>query len=307
MFSIYDNVIDPRSWKSSIGMSEADFKTLAVSFELSYKNIYSTSQISKDCKLNSYEKRLFYILYYLKNYPTVDILGLCFGLNRGQAHTYIKQFMIVLKGCLKELKVLPLQDFKGRHEFDELFSDADEIFIDATELRVERPQNAEKQKDRWSGKKKTHTIKSTIICTKTRYIKYVSKTKKGTISDFKLLKENLSKSYWLNKGKKIWVDSGYQGAKDYFRGADIEIPYKKPRKSKENQNPTLTKEQKEYNQFVSRNRVIVENSICGIKKFRILYNVLRSKCEKRENNAIIVCSGLHNFLVMDNQKTRNTA
>lgn len=156
-------------------------------------------------------------------------------------------------------------------------------------------------------KKKAPTLKSTIICTKTRYIKYVSKIKKGTISDFKLLTENIHKRYWLNKGKKVWVDSGYQGAKDYFRGADIEIPYKKPRKSKKNENPKLTDEQKEYNHFVSRNRVVVEHSICGIKRFRILYNVFRNKSEKWENNAIIVCSGLHNFLVMDNQNIKNSA
>ncbi len=63
--------------------------------------------------------------------------------------------MIVLKCCLKDEDVLPLQDFKGRKEFDEMLSDVEEVFVDATEIRVERPQDAEKQKDRWSGKKKT--------------------------------------------------------------------------------------------------------------------------------------------------------
>ena len=40
------------------------------------------------------------------------------------------------------------------------------------------------------------------------------------------------------------VDLGYQGILKDYNGDDIQIPFKKPRKSKNNPNPTLTVEEK---------------------------------------------------------------
>ena len=63
---------------------------------------------------------------------------------------------------------------------------------------------------------------------------------------------------------------GYLGIdKDYKLGS-LRIPYKKPGKSKKNPDPKLTSEQKAHNQVISRTRVCVEDSIAGMKRYRIL-------------------------------------
>lgn len=156
MFTIFDNVKDARSWQSSIGISECEFKELLVAFESCYKNIHSLYKINERCKLNSYSKRLFFVLFYLKNYPTIDILAMSFGLDRNSAHLQLKKMMIILKATLKQYSVLPIQEFLSRREFDETILGEEEIYIDATERPVERSQNADKQRERFSGKKKAY-------------------------------------------------------------------------------------------------------------------------------------------------------
>jgi hypothetical protein len=97
--------------------------------------------------------------------------------------------------------------------------------------------------------------------------------------------------------KKLYVDLGYLGIqKDYQLGA-LGIPYKRPKKSKNNPDPTLTTEQKLYNQSVSRKRVCVENSIAGMKRYQILAVKYRGKSIERFDSSIEICAGLWNFKV----------
>ena len=73
------------------------------------------------------------------------------------------------------------------------------------------------------------------------------------------------------------------------------IPHKKPRHSKKNPDPTLTKEQKKYNKMMGKNRVYVENAIGGIKRFQILVNRLRNKSDFIKNAIISLAAGLFNL------------
>jgi hypothetical protein len=50
---------------------------------------------------------LFLILYYKKNYPTFDVLGLCFGLSNSAVHKYVQMFKSILRECLVSEDVLP--------------------------------------------------------------------------------------------------------------------------------------------------------------------------------------------------------
>jgi hypothetical protein len=65
------------------------------------------------------------------------------------------------------------------------------------------------------------------------------------------------------------LDSGYQGANDYFPNALI--PYKATKK-----NP-LTKEQKSWNTMIAKLRVKIEHIIRQIKIFRICKETYRGK------------------------------
>ncbi|CAD7840585.1 MAG: hypothetical protein, partial [Olavius algarvensis Gamma 1 endosymbiont] len=45
--------------------------------------------------------------YYLKTYPTFDVLGFLFSLNAGHAHEYVVFFLRVLKRALANMDKLP--------------------------------------------------------------------------------------------------------------------------------------------------------------------------------------------------------
>jgi len=66
---------------------------------------------------------------------------------------------------------------------------------------------------------------------------------------------------------------------------------KKPRKSE------LTDAEKQDNQRISRVRVRVEHAIAGIKRSRVVKDVLRNTKEGFSDLAMVLASGLHNLRV----------
>ena len=75
----------------------------------------------------------------------------------------------------------------------------------------------------------------------------------------------------------------------------IEIPHKRPRKSKTNPNPTLTVEQRAENRAVSQVRIFIEHAIGGMKRFGILVQRFRNRKENFEEDSVGICAGLWNL------------
>lgn len=102
------------------------------------------------------------------------------------------------------------------------------------------------------------------------------------------------KSNWF-KNFKVYVDLGYLGfANDYTTSA-LFIPYKKPRKSKNNPNPELTQEQKDYNKKISSIRVKVEHAIAGMKRYNCFANRYRNKIDSTHDFFKLLSAALWNF------------
>ena len=94
----------------------------------------------------------------------------------------------------------------------------------------------------------------------------------------------------------ILVDLGYLGFNNDFETNNTKIPHKKPRKSKKNPKPPeLTKDQKEENRKMSGERVIVENSIGGMKRFRCISDRYRNHIKELKDLFILLSAGLWNF------------
>lgn len=115
-----------------------------------------------------------------------------------------------------------------------------------------------------------------------------------------MFKEEFSKDKWLKiavyQQISLWVDLGYLGIKKWCKGfQNIFIPYKKPRKTKENPEPKLTKKQKEYNTFVSRTRIRGEHAIGSIKISNIVSHKFRGRKENSEDDVMLVATAIHNF------------
>ena len=110
-------------------------------------------------KLETPTDKLIFFLYYLKCYPTFDQLGFNFDMNRSCAHTWLYKIFPIFTKTLSHLNVLPKTEFKTPEEMKTAFKGIDTLIIDVTERIIQRPQDATKQADHYSGKKKDIPIK----------------------------------------------------------------------------------------------------------------------------------------------------
>jgi hypothetical protein len=146
------------------------------------------------------------------------------------------------------------------------------LIIDGKEQRVERPQSKkdkdgnvqDRQKLYYSGKKKTHTIKSQVAVAPHGRIDYVSESVPGgTTHDLMLLRQTdlLSK---LNDEEAAMMDKGYDGIAADYPDKKLYLPYKARR------NHPLTDDQKAYNRFLAKYCIVVEYTMAQLNKFQIL-------------------------------------
>lgn len=95
----------------------------------------------------------------------------------------------------------------------------------------------------------------------------------------------------------VRVDLGYLGIQSDYRGDQIDIPHKKPRRSKKNQSPPLSEAQKAANTVLSQVRIFVEHAIGGMKRSNIVVKSFRNRTEHFEDDAIGICAGLWNLVL----------
>jgi len=118
-----------------------------------WKNVRMGS-ISGNTKLKTSEDKLFFLLYYLKNYPTFDVLWFYFWLSRSGSCQNIHNFLPILQRLLKELWVSPKRELKTSEDLKEAFWwDILDLIIDGTERKHFRHKKDSKQKENYSGKK----------------------------------------------------------------------------------------------------------------------------------------------------------
>lgn len=143
--------------------------------------------------------------------------------------------------------------------------------------------------------KKRHTLKNTVISTLSKLILYVGHTVAGKTHDYTMLKQEFPTDEAWFEFIRVLVDLGYQGILKDYSGKNIEIPHKKPRKSKKNPETSLTEAQKEENQELSKIRIFVENAIGGMKRYNILVHRFRNHRAGFENEVIGIAAALWNF------------
>ena len=142
-----------RLFKALTGLSVEEFQKLVIDFDWNYKESrikeksdrirkYGGGQLGK---LPGIEKKLFFILVYLKIYPTFDVIGYMFGMVRSKSHRWQTLLLPILEQTLKRKLVLPERKVRSVKELFERFPDLKDIIIDGTERRVQRPRNKKKQ------------------------------------------------------------------------------------------------------------------------------------------------------------------
>ena len=83
-------------------------------------------------------EKLFFILHYLKCYPTFDHLDFTFGMPKSSANAQVNKLFPLLKETLNDFNALPKISFATPEEMHKAFSDVETLLIDVTERPVER-------------------------------------------------------------------------------------------------------------------------------------------------------------------------
>jgi hypothetical protein len=113
--------------------------------------------------------------------------------------------------------------------------------------------------------------------------------KKGRRHDYDIYKKNHP---LVSKQVVNIFDLGYLGVEKDLPEQLSYLPNRKKR------NMDLSSEEMEYNKSHSKKRIVIEHTICRLKKYRILADVFRNRLRKYNKVSDIV-SGLINYRIMN--------
>ena len=240
-------------------------------------------------RLGTMEDKLIYVLFYFKCYPTFDLAGLIFDLNRSQAHRWLHRLQPVLEAALDQKMALPKRKIRTMEEFVECFPEVKRIMLDGTERPIQRSKDKEKQKEDYSGKKRRHTRLHVGAVEANKRILIFTEAYPGKRHDKGVLNDEEWVQY-IPDEVKIQADLGFMGLQNEY--VNVEIPHKKPKGGK------LTDEQKEENRALASERVVCEHAFAGVKRYRIAADVYRNRKEGFDDRSMFTAAGLWNFYLM---------
>jgi len=286
-----------RILQSLTGISLLEFEALVPSFEQACQD-----QISKHIECNARKRsygggrkaelsdirdKMLFILFYFRQYPTQAVQGFLFGIGQAQANVWIHRLTVVLNEALGKEQQLPE---RKASRLEQVLSNCPtlEFIIDGTERRINRPKDKTKRDEHYSGKKKTTTVKNNIISERIAggKVVYLSQTVEGKRHDKKLADDE---GHQFPDGSLLWKDTGYQGYEP--DGITTLQPKKKPRGGE------LTDTEKERNREISKQRIVIEHHIGGVKRSRIVHDTFRNRKENYVDVVMETSCGLHNFRV----------
>ncbi|MFD2785105.1 transposase family protein [Hymenobacter rubripertinctus] len=161
-----NTLVDDRQMRALTGLDRVTFCALAEPFTSGCQqeaHARFTDQRPRQRKagggrkgvLATSQQKLLLILYYLKTYPTFDVLAATFGLPRSKACEHAYHLAKALERTLRTLNVLPARAIDSLAQMQALFADVPVLLLDATERPHHRPQATVDQKADYLGKKKT--------------------------------------------------------------------------------------------------------------------------------------------------------
>lgn len=288
----------PVLFKNFTGLSVETFNQLLVDFERAYEAELDRLDAQRATPrqrqrgagqkgaLPSLADKLLFILFYFRQYPTQRVQGYLFGIGQAQANQWIGRLTHVLNGALGYQKQLPARQPRELSAVLAACPGLDFI-IDGVERPIRRPKDPLQQKQKYSGKKKRHTVKNNVVVDKqSGKIKGLSATVEGKRHDKKLADEQ---AIDFPEGSRLGKDTGFQGYEP--PGVNTYQPKKKPR------GRDLTEEERAENRRLSSERIAVEHSIGGVKVFRITQNIFRHLKQGFDDLTMETACGLHNLRV----------
>jgi IS5 family transposase len=215
--------------------------------------------------------RLLLALVWLRVYPTYELLGWLFGLDKSNAWHNAQDVLEILDTMTDFPFDRPDPERRKLQTADAVMEAFPEVrvIIDAKEQAFRRPGGWDRQKPFYSGKKKRHTIKNQVACTPSGRIVSVSTTAPGRTHDLTVLRYTglLDR---LPPGAGVMTDKGYIGVRADVGARAVVIP------ARATKNHPLTDDQKASNRVINRHRVVVEHVMAQLSRFQVLRQTFRS-------------------------------
>lgn len=211
----------PKEFLAATGLKVEEFELILPVFERKYSGLFAPGMNRKGKprqrkagggikeRMRTEADKLLFILVYQKTYPLQTMHGLQFGLSQPQTNYWIHRLLPLLRDSLAELGMVPERDPQAVAENLLVNESAPDLVIDGTERRRQRPKDAKKQAEHYSGKKKAHTDKNILLAnTHSRKVVYLSPTEMGKKHDKKMADEN---AIAYPPGATLGKDTGFQG------------------------------------------------------------------------------------------------
>lgn len=143
-----------RIMRALTGLSIEKFIKLSITFD----NILKKEALEKEKRspirlgrgrkhsLKTPEEKLFFILLYIKCYPTFDLISFFYNVDRSRAYRWVSSLLPILEKTLEREVVLPKRKINSPEDFLRMFPDVKDVFIDGTERIIQRPKKHKNQK-----------------------------------------------------------------------------------------------------------------------------------------------------------------
>lgn len=261
--------LKPCKYKRLLGVNFATACKMETIVENAY--IEKHKKGGRTSKFTAHEMVILFLLY-VKNYNAMEDYAFGFKVSKSTICTIIH---FVLNTLLKDKNFTLFGSACTKEDSSE------DRQIDVTEIRIQRPKY--NQKEKYSGKKKYHTMKIQIIRgVETGFI-YEIEIGPGAEHDFHLWK----RTFKGTPEKVIHeVDLGYLGMDKLHQNS--RIPHKKSKYHK------LTEEEINENKALAKDRIFIEHTNGWIKRFKILSTRFRNHLSHFAKFSVLLC-GFYNF------------
>ena len=221
-------------------------------------------------------------LFYLRQMPIFEVLGIMFDVSRTTANNIFHYWLPILRDALPSSLLEEWSKSLQDNEFVQELLTSYQLLVDSAEQPRERPSDYQKQKKFFSGKKQKHTFKNQFVSLpKGKDIVDVVAGERGPEADVNLLRK---------QQQNFSLTQSFTGDKAYIGAERTKTPKKKPPKRE------LTSEQKESNKLISQERIYVEHLIRIIKIFRVASSRFRLHSRTYKQVIMVIC-GLVRFRI----------
>ena len=201
-------------------------------------------------------------IFWLRHYPTQEVLGYLFGVSDSTARRAIDRCLPLLEKAGRDTMRMPDPGRGRRKDLSRLLKDTPDVavLIDTFEQPVQRPKK--RQKRFYSGKKKRHTLKSQVaVDEETGAIVDVAESVPGPTADIKVLEKSKLLGR-LPRGVGGVGDLAYVGIEALHPEGLGATGRRKPR----GQPRSLA--DRRYNKAFSRRRIRVEHGIGRLRRYQ---------------------------------------